>query len=45
MGMTEDEAIEYIEFNIIGAWVGENAPVIFHPMTAQEARDEIHNNE
>ena len=25
-GMTEDEAIEYFEFNVIGAWVGETTP-------------------
>lgn len=28
MGMDEDEAIEYLEFNTIGAWVGELTPVI-----------------
>lgn len=27
-GMTFDEAHEYIEFNCIGAWVGEQTPVI-----------------
>lgn len=26
-GMTEDEAIEFIEFNTTGAWVGKNTPV------------------
>ena len=25
--MTEDEALEYFDFNIIGAWVGEHTPV------------------
>ena len=25
--MTEDEAIEYFEFNILGAYVGERTPV------------------
>lgn len=24
--MTEDEAYEYFEFNVIGAWVGESTP-------------------
>lgn len=26
-GMSEDEAIEFFDFNIIGAWVGEQTPV------------------
>jgi hypothetical protein len=25
--MTEDEAMEYIDFNMRGAWVGEHTPV------------------
>lgn len=27
-GMTQDEADEYIEYNCIGAWVGEQTPII-----------------
>lgn len=27
-GMSDDEALEYIEFNIEGAYVGPNTPVI-----------------
>lgn len=27
-GMTYDEATEYIEYNCIGAWVGERTPII-----------------
>jgi hypothetical protein len=26
-GMEEDEAMEYIDFNMRGAWVGEHTPV------------------
>ena len=26
-GMTYEEAIEYFDFNILGAWMGENTPV------------------
>jgi len=26
-GMTYEEAIEYFDYNIIGAWMGENTPV------------------
>lgn len=31
-GMTEEEAIEYIDFNIVGAYVGENTPIIMWPV-------------
>jgi hypothetical protein len=31
-GMTYTEAAEYIDFNVAGAWVGEQTPVIVHPM-------------
>lgn len=27
-GMSEDEAVEYYDFNIEGSWVGERTPVI-----------------
>jgi hypothetical protein len=27
-GMTEEEAIEYFDFNVMGAWVGENTPIV-----------------
>ena len=26
-GMTAEEAVEYFEFNIAGAWVGEETPI------------------
>jgi len=28
--MTEEEAIEYFEFNILGAYMGEKTPVYIH---------------
>jgi hypothetical protein len=31
-GMTYAEAAEYIDFNVAGAWVGEQTPIIVHPM-------------
>lgn len=31
-GMTWDEAEEYISFNCIGAWVGEQTPIIVMPV-------------
>lgn len=30
-GMSEDEAIEFIEFNVEGAYVGEETPVFVYP--------------
>jgi hypothetical protein len=32
-GMTYDEAAEYIEYNCINAWVGEQTPIIVNPIT------------
>ncbi len=29
-GMTEDESIEWIDFNVAGSWVGERTPVILY---------------
>ena len=34
--MTEEEAMEYLEFNTVGAWVGEETPVFVYPMTMEE---------
>ncbi len=34
--MTEEEAVEYLEFNTVGAWVGEQTPVFVYPMTMEE---------
>ena len=31
-GMNYTEAAEYIDFNVAGAWVGEQTPIIIHPM-------------
>jgi hypothetical protein len=33
--MTEEEAIEYIDFNIIGAYVGETTPIIMWPILTE----------
>ena len=38
--MTEEEAIEYLEFNTIGAWVGEKTPM-FVSLTTMEEIDEM----
>ena len=28
--MTEEEAIEYFDYNVIGSWVGEDTPIFIH---------------
>ena len=39
-GMTEDEAIEYFEFNVAGAYVGDHTPV-FITLTPAEPAEPI----
>jgi hypothetical protein len=36
-GMTEEEAVEYFEFNVIGAWAGERTPCFVRHMSLAEA--------
>lgn len=36
-GMSDDEATEYIEFNCIGAWVGEQTPYILRRLNGEYA--------
>ena len=31
-GMTDEEAEDYISFNCLGAWVGEQTPIIVMPL-------------
>lgn len=31
-GMTDDEAMEYVDYNCVGSWVGERTPVIVMPL-------------
>lgn len=37
--MTEEEALEYIDYNIVGAWVGENTPVIVWDLVQYDEND------
>ncbi len=30
-GMSPLEAVEYLEFNVVGAWVGERTPIYVYP--------------
>ena len=32
-GMEYDEAVEYIDYNCLGAWVGERTPIIVMPLS------------
>ena len=31
-GMSEEEAEEYFQYNVEGAWVGENTPMLLQPL-------------
>lgn len=35
-GMSDEEAQDYIDFNIIGAYVGDSTPIVMWPTTAEE---------
>lgn len=35
-GMSEEEASEYIDFNMLGAYMGDTTPAIMWPATAKE---------
>ncbi len=39
--MSEDEALEYYEFNILGAFVGENMPIFVEKCTMKDINDLI----
>jgi hypothetical protein len=38
-GMKHDEALEYFEFNILGAYVGEETPVYLHVPNFKTTRE------
>jgi hypothetical protein len=35
-GMAEDEALEYMSYNVTGSWMGKYTPVFFHKMKLKE---------
>lgn len=35
-GMTDEEAMEFFEFNVVGAWVGEETPIFVREMYDDE---------
>lgn len=38
-GMTKEEAMEYIDFNVLGAWMGPGTPIFMKRCTLPEALD------
>lgn len=40
-GMTLEEAIEYFEFNIQGAWVGPETPMFLDIQKIEDARESV----
>ena len=36
-----DRAIEYFEYNVIGAWVGDQTPIFIRNMALADALDQI----
>jgi hypothetical protein len=38
-GMTEEEALEYFHFNVVGAYVGKFTPVFITRATIEEAKE------
>lgn len=35
-GMTVDEALEYIDYNILNAWIGEQTPIVVNLHSLEE---------
>lgn len=40
-GWEIDEAIEFLDFNVFGAYLGKGTPLYIHTMTAEEVRDYV----
>ncbi len=38
-GMSHAEAVEYLEFNTVGAWVGDRTPMFVHEMDHAHAQE------
>ena len=39
-GMTYEEAEEYIDFNIVGAWIGDTTPIIVNKKSMRQIEEE-----
>jgi len=42
---SEEDAIEYFDFNVIGAWVGETTPIFINQHTIENIEDYRENND
>ena len=40
-GMTYKEAVEWMEFNVVGAWVGETTPIFVHEIPSGQKIDDF----
>ena len=38
--MTHEEAEEYLDFNVIGAWIGDTTPIIVNKKSINEINEE-----
>ena len=39
MGLSEEEAIDYFNYNVIGSWVGEDTPVFMNQHSITNIED------
>jgi hypothetical protein len=39
-GMTYDEAVEFFEFNVLGAWVGDETPAFYSKASLEDLQEE-----
>ena len=39
--MTREEAIEFMDHNVVGAWVGETTPIFVHEIPSDQKIDEF----
>jgi len=40
-GLDYLDAVEYFEFNVVGAWVGEDTPIFVEEMSFDELQDTV----
>jgi len=40
-GMSDEEAEEYFQYNVEGAWVGDNTPVFIEPLKLNDELEKI----
>ena len=40
-GWTHEEAVEWMDFNVVGAWVGETTPIFVHEIPSDQKIQEF----